>query len=75
MKTEEEISALADWLAGLGISKVKAAKYARPLVLEHDVASSKKAVSLHKRGKLEAALMAAGMDEDNVVLVLEELLA
>jgi len=42
-------------------------------LLEHDVGSKKKAVSLHKRGKLEAALLAAGMDEDNIILVLDEL--
>jgi len=57
----------------LGIAKVKAVKFARPLVLDQDVGSAKKAVSMHKRGKLEAALVAAGIDEDNIALILDEL--
>ena len=57
----------------MGVSKAKAARFARPLVLEQDIASVKKALSMHKKGKLKAALTAAGMDEDNVALVVDEL--
>jgi hypothetical protein len=28
---------------------------------------------MHKRGKLEAALVAAGIDEDNIALILDDL--
>ena len=64
---------MADWLASCGLRKAEAKKFARPLVLEQNVGSVKKAVSMHKRGKLEAALVAAGIDEDNIALILDDL--
>ena len=63
---------MADWLASCGLTKAEAKLFAKPL-REQSVGTVKKAVSMHKRGKLEAALVAAGMDEDNIALILDDL--
>ena len=63
---------MADWLVSCGLTKAEANLFAKPL-REQSVGTVKKAVSMHKKGKLKAALAAAGIDEDNIDLVIEEL--
>jgi hypothetical protein len=68
----DEMSALTNWLISCGVTRAEAVHFARPLS-EQKVGTVKKALSLHRAGKLEAALMAAGIDQDDVIMVLEEL--